>query len=320
MNNIEYMNELGNNNIPFLFIFDFHKENIIVKKIPDIDSNEILYNIKGTNNYYNESKLIKKIKFEKYPVSYSEYLKAFNIVHQNLKYGNSYLCNLTMETPIKLNLDLKEIFYYSNATYKLYYKNIFTVFSPETFVEIKNGKIYSHPMKGTIDAGIPNAEKVILNDKKEMAEHYTIVDLIRNDLSIVSKNVKVERFRYITKLKTNQKNLLQVSSEISGELDKNYNKKIGSIIYKLLPAGSISGAPKEKTFEIIQQSENYKRGFYTGIFGIFDGVNLDSAVMIRYIENKDGGYFFKSGGGITFKSNPKDEYQELIDKIYVPIT
>jgi para-aminobenzoate synthetase component I len=201
----------------------------------------------------------------------------------------------------------------------LIYEDKFVVFSPETFVKVKDKKIYSFPMKGTINADIDNAEKLILNDPKETAEHYTIVDLIRNDLSIVSENVGVEKFRFIDKINTNQKTLLQVSSKISGTLDGNYTEKIGSIIFNLLPAGSVSGAPKEKTVEIINQVENYKRGFYTGVFGFFDGKDLDSAVMIRFIERAGDEIYFKSGGGITSMSNSKYEYQEMIDKVYVPI-
>jgi para-aminobenzoate synthetase component 1 len=94
---------------------------------------------------------------------------------------------------------------------------------------------------------------------------------------------------------------------------------LGEIILKLLPAGSITGAPKPKTLEIINRGENYKRDFYTGIFGYFDGKNLDSAVMIRFIENKNGQLYFKSGGGITSMSDATKEYDELIQKIYVPI-
>jgi para-aminobenzoate synthetase component 1 len=72
--------------------------------------------------------------------------------------------------------------------------------------------------------------------------------------------------------------------------------------------------------EIIKEAENYPRNYFTGIFGIFDGSDLDSAVMIRFIENIDGELYFKSGGGITSMSNPGAEYQEMIDKVYVPIT
>jgi para-aminobenzoate synthetase component 1 len=85
-----------------------------------------------------------------------------------------------------------------------------------------------------------------------------------------------------------------------------------------LPAGSISGAPKPKTLEIIKKIEDYERGFYTGICGYFDGNALDTGVMIRFIEQEGDQLFFKSGGGITSFSDAKTEYQEMIDKIYLP--
>jgi para-aminobenzoate synthetase component 1 len=88
---------------------------------------------------------------------------------------------------------------------------------------------------------------------------------------------------------------------------------------KLLPAGSISGTPKRKTVEIIKEAENYDRGFYTGIFGIIDEEKgfLDSGVIIRYIENQNGEFIYKSGGGITLDSDVVSEYQELINKVYI---
>ena len=88
---------------------------------------------------------------------------------------------------------------------------------------------------------------------------------------------------------------------------------------KLLPAGSISGAPKKKTVEILKDIENEPRGFYTGVFGIFDGENLESAVMIRFIEQQGEKLYFRSGGGITSMSNPEEEYKEALQKIYVPV-
>ena len=191
--------------------------------------------------------------------------------------------------------------------------------SPETFVQIRGTVITSYPMKGTIDATIPCAKDIILNDPKEIAEHATIVDLIRNDLSRVANEVEVKRYRYIEKLTTNKKDLLQVSSEISGRLYDNYLEKLGDIIFMLLPAGSICGAPKAKTLEIIRKAENYERGFYTGICGYFDGENLDSGVMIRFLEQEGEDLIFKSGGGITAKSEIKKEYEELIQKVYVPV-
>ena len=173
-------------------------------------------------------------------------------------------------------------------------------------------------MKGTIDASFPDAEKVILTNPKEAAEHATIVDLIRNDLSMVSQKVWVERYRYIDKIKTNDKTLLQVSSEVSGILPAEFDGEYGDLLLKLLPAGSITGAPKPSTVKISQDAENYARGYYTGVMGYFDGENFESAVMIRYIENQNGQMVFKSGGGITAMSNARDEYQEIIDKVYLP--
>ncbi len=86
-----------------------------------------------------------------------------------------------------------------------------------------------------------------------------------------------------------------------------------------MPAGSVSGAPKPKTLEIIKAVEEEVRGYYTGVFGYFNGKDLDSGVMIRFIENREGKYFYRSGGGITTQSDVESEYQETIDKVYVPV-
>jgi para-aminobenzoate synthetase component 1 len=318
-NSIRKMNRLGAGNIPFLFIVDFEMKKPVFMTLEEASTKNIFYDVNGLTNYYKKRNIDKKVVLKKYPVAFDDYFKSFNIVADNLKAGNTYLLNLTFQTKIEINFSLEEIFFNSIAKYKLLYGDKFVVFSPETFVKIIDGKIYSYPMKGTIDAGIKNAREIILNDEKEKAEHTTIVDLIRNDLSMIADNVEVEEFRFVDKIKTNEKELLQVSSKISGNLPENYNEKLGDIIFQLLPAGSISGAPKGKTIEIIKSAESYKRGFYTGVFGIFDGKNVDCAVMIRFIENMEGDLYFKSGGGITAKSDPRKEYQELIDKVYVPI-
>ena len=174
-------------------------------------------------------------------------------------------------------------------------------------------------MKGTIDASIPNAQAKILGDIKEMAEHTMVVDLLRNDLSIVSSKVRVEKFRYIDKINAGNKKLLQVSSKISGHLKNNWHERIGTILTSILPAGSITGTPKKETIEILKKTEEYDRGFYTGIFGVYDGQNLDTCVMIRFIEeDKSNQKYYKSGGGITCDSDVNLEYEELLDKIYLP--
>lgn len=312
---ISKMNEYGKERKPFFFIFDFELENPSVYSLDELFGENIFFKINDSQPI----KCDKNVHLKKMPVEFCIYKDSFDFVVSEISKGNSYLLNLTFPTEIKINLSLEEIFLHSSAKYKLLYKNQFVVFSPETFVKIENGIISSYPMKGTIDANLPNAEETILNDKKEFAEHVTIVDLIRNDLSIVAKNVHVEIFRYVEKIFSNQKELLQISSKIVGELENDYHQKLGKIIFSMLPAGSISGAPKKKTIEIIQQVEKRKRGFYSGVFGIYDGNNLDSAVMIRFIEKVDDKLFFRSGGGITYMSNVRKEYQELSDKIYVPI-
>ena len=174
-------------------------------------------------------------------------------------------------------------------------------------------------MKGTIDASLPNARERILADKKEEAEHATIVDLIRNDLSQVASEVTVSRYRYIDELQTNRGRLLQVSSEIRGKLPEDWKASLGDILFRLLPAGSITGAPKKKTMQIISEAETYERGFYTGVMGYFDGSSLDSAVMIRFVEQEGDRMYFKSGGGITCRSEVESEYHEMKQKVYVPI-
>lgn len=316
---LEQMNEYGKRNIPFLFILDFELQSPIILPLEEASQEEVFFNIKGFKNYIDLTTLPEFIEFEQQAIPFARYKTAFELVQKHLQYGDSFLTNLTFPSAISTNLSLRQIFEYSTAPYRLLYKDQFTFFSPEPFVTIENGVIASYPMKGTIDASLPNAAQQILADKKERAEHNTIVDLIRNDLSSVAKKVRVEQFRYIDKVSSLDKELLQVSSKITGQLAENYPAHLGDIFEKLLPAGSICGAPKPKTVAIIKAAENYVRGYYTGICGYYKDGKVESGVMIRFIENIDGQLFYKSGGGITVSSNVDKEYQELIDKVYVPI-
>jgi para-aminobenzoate synthetase component 1 len=316
----EYINNLTSKNIPFLFILAFDPDENLVIPLDEIDPGKLLYQINRKTNNANQTPvpIHNEVIFRKQALSFEAYKKQFDQIAFHLRRGDSYLTNLTCQTPIECNLSLLEIFQRAKAKYKIWYRNQWVVFSPETFVKIEAGQIYSFPMKGTIDASLPKAEESLMKNPKEAAEHATIVDLIRNDLSRVAKGVKVDRYRYIDTVKTNQGTLLQASSQISGKLAPDYKAHLGDILFELLPAGSISGAPKEKTVEIIKQTETYKRGFYTGICGIFDGQNLDSGVMIRFIEKLGSQYFFKSGGGITVNSQAEEEYLEMIQKVYLP--
>jgi para-aminobenzoate synthetase component I len=311
-------NKLARSGTAFLFVIDFEMQAPELIRLSEVDPSEILFEVNGFSNTEQRTIPVRPT-IKKFPEGRDSYSEKFAMVSRHLQRGDSFLVNLTIKTEIRTTSSLEELFYASRAKYKLYTKNRFLVFSPETFIQTRDNFIYSFPMKGTIDASIPDAPGKILADAKELAEHVTIVDLIRNDLSIVAENVSVTRFRYIDEVRTSDKHLLQVSSEITGKLKAEVENSPGTLLIALLPAGSVTGAPKKKTVEIIQHAEKEKRGFYTGVFGIFDGRNIDSGVMIRFIENANDRLFYRSGGGITTQSVSEAEYQEAIDKIYVPV-
>lgn len=313
------MDELSQKKVPFFFMIDFLVNQVEIFTEKELSEKGLLIDFQTFSNTKKKEALHKKPEWKTYPETLESFKKGFDKVQENIRLGNSYLTNYTRKTKIETNLSLEEIFYHSQAKYKVLCPDFFVFFSPETFVKIIDDKIFTYPMKGTIDASLENAAEILKNDKKEKAEHYTVVDLLRNDLSRVAQNVTVDQFQYIELLKTYQKNLFAMSSEISGSLKEEFKGKIGSIMQKLLPAGSILGAPKTKTLEIILEAEGFDRGFYTGVCGWFDGENLDSCVMIRFIEKEGNSLYFKSGGGITHMSKLEDEYQEMKNKIYVPI-
>jgi len=317
-NGFTEIDTLGQSRTPFLFIISYDQKKIFVKPLNELDD-DIYYKLEDWRNYP-VRKREKKCTFSKYPIDFSSYKKALDTVLEEIRSGNTYLLNLTFKTPIETNYSLKEIFTYSRAKFKLYYKDEFICFSPERFVEMHEGRIATYPMKGTIDANLPHAKERILSDSKEMAEHVMIVDLMRNDLGIIGSEVKVEKFRFVEKIKAGDKELLQVSSKITAKLPKNWKDGMGTLLSLLLPAGSITGTPKKSTVEIIKNVENFDRGFYTGVFGVFDGTSLRSGVMIRFIEQEQGKLYYKSGGGITIDSDAKSEHNELIDKIYLPFS
>jgi para-aminobenzoate synthetase component 1 len=308
------MNQWGEASRPFVFLVDFECRQPKIWELAN-SFEEILLDFPGFE-LRNYTKANKALNLQKTPVTLQDYTAGFEIVKKNLEAGNSFLTNFTSITRLQMDWSMEEVFASAVSKYKVWYKGHFVCFSPETFVRIKDGQIKSYPMKGTIDADLPNARELILGNDKEMAEHATIVDLIRNDLSMVSSNVEVTQYRKYEVIPTGGKRLGQVSSEITGKLECDYKTKLGEIIFSLLPAGSISGAPKKKTVEIIREAEGEERGYYTGICGYFDGESLDSCVLIRYLDEQGR---YRSGGGITFLSNLEEEYQEMIDKVYVPI-
>jgi len=309
----EDLNKFGKQREPFLFFCDFEAKRVEVFPLENLEAEDIEYQIIQRYTYKNHTHFLNPL-----PSSFANYKKKFDKIIEKIQAGETYILNLTQATPIAPKKTLHEMFHLANAAYKLRFKDRFLCFSPEQFVQIKENRIHTFPMKGTINADIKNAREKILANEKELAEHIMVVDLLRNDLSIVAKDVTVEQFRYISEIEAGDKKLLQVSSHISGNIGKDWHESIGTILQNLLPAGSISGAPKRSTLQIIDDVEEYERGFFTGVFGVYDGEEFNSGVMIRYIEKTADGFVYKSGGGITLESDAQAEYQELLDKIYLP--
>ncbi|MDD2356531.1 MAG: aminodeoxychorismate synthase component I [Thiovulaceae bacterium] len=298
---------------PFLFFTDFQASKFHVYRLDELEENDIEFCFDANFTYKKHD-----LTLQKFPISFLNYKEKFDKLIENIKAGNTYLFNLTAPTVLTSKHSFKEIFSAANAPFKLRYKDEFICFSPERFITIEDNSISTFPMKGTIDASTPNAKEIILADEKEMAEHVMIVDLLRNDLGIVANDVQVEKFRYTEIINAGEKKLLHVSSKIVAKLPDDWRENLSTILQKLLPAGSISGTPKKKTVELIKRIEGYERGYFSGVFGVFDGKNLQSAVMIRFIENQNGQLIYKSGGGITLDSDALNEYNELLDKIYIP--
>lgn len=226
----------------------------------------MFFNLKGQSNA-KQSQRLTTPSLTKIGIDKAIYSNGFKKALSEIKHGNSFLLNLTFPSPIELNGDLEDVFFHAKSPYKLLWKDRFTCFSPECFIRIQNDHIYTYPMKGTISADLPNEREILMHNQKEIREHNTIVDLMRNDLSRIAKQVTVTQFRYIEKITTNQGELLQSSSEIRGRLPSCWHKNLGTMLFDLLPAGSVSGAPKDKTTAIIRQAELGERGYYCGFLG-----------------------------------------------------
>jgi len=190
------MNSYGKEKTPFLFIIDFDLKKPMVFRLTEVPD-DIHYVIQKQQSIKETTKLPDDFLFRSCPPSIKQYMEGFSTVLGEIIYGNSFLLNLTYPSEVQTDLSLEQIFDHSQAAYKLWIKNQLVVFSPESFVQIKGNKISSYPMKGTIKADVPAAQQKLIDNEKELAEHYTIVDLIRNDLSMVAHQVKVERFRYL---------------------------------------------------------------------------------------------------------------------------
>ena len=306
---------------PFFFAVDFEKESWFLLRPQEAAEKGILYSLNGHSNAKplpHQDLVSLHLLEDQLPELKRHYQKAFTAVQKQLNWGNSFLLNLTFPVEVHLDGSLEEVFWQSHAPFKLYWKGRFTVFSPESFVRIRGNQIETFPMKGTRPADKPGAAQELLEDHKEKAEHATIVDLLRNDLSQFAHSVRVERYRYIEEIQRQQGGLLQSSTHIKGELPNSWKSHFAHYLDLLLPAGSVSGAPKPQTLEIIRNTETDSRGFYSGVFGVFDGTTIQSAVAIRFLELKGDKVYYRAGGGITHLSQFENEFDELLQKVYLP--
>ena len=181
---------------------------------------------------------------------------------------------------------------------------------------MENGTLHTFPMAGTRPRGRDETEdkaleKELLTDEKELAEHNMLVDLGRNDLGKISRfgTVKVEKLHSVERFS----HVMHIGSSVSGKIKEEYDAL--DAIEAVLPAGTLSGAPKIRACQLIGELENNKRGIYGGAVGYIDFAgNMDTCIAIRMAYKKNGKVFVRSGAGIVADSVPEREYEECLNK------
>ena len=252
-----------------------------------------------------------------------EYVAKINKIKYYLKLGDTYQINYS--NPIKCNyscskfslyLYLRSIAKPANGFYLNTGENQILSLSPEKFFETKNDKIYTYPIKGTINRSDDIVEdnklkKQLRKSEKDKAEHLMIVDLLRNDLGKICQygTVQVENLYNIKSFET----IHHMETTVYGNLLENINFK--DIIIALFPGGSITGAPKERSMEIIDEIETYNREIYTGAIGYISSkryMNFNIAIRTLNFKNNQG--LYPVGGGIVWDSTAKGERKEALNK------
>ena len=256
--------------------------------------------------------------FLKENITFEEYKKDIEEIKNLISNGTTYEVNYTYSNDVFTNSEGYNLFLNliknQKTKYCAYIKNDFEEilsFSPELFFKIENNKIITKPMKGTVKRKGEDEKEInfLKNDVKNLAENTMIVDLLRNDLSKIknSKNITVDKLFEVETHKT----LHQMTSTISASLDEINLKDILSSIF---PCGSITGAPKVSTMEIIDKIERYKRNIYCGAIGLIHKEKMEFSVPIRILEKKENKFQFYQGGAIVWKSDVLDEWEECKTK------
>ncbi|MCS7053756.1 MAG: aminodeoxychorismate synthase component I [Ignavibacterium sp.] len=276
-----------------------------------INSEKIIFDF---NSNYN-------IKNFRLNVSRNEYINSIQRIKNYIEAGDTYQVNFTVKGKFVFTGEISSLFqnlvFNQSAKYigviNLPEKFIISI-SPELFFEVHKNKIITRPMKGTSHRGFnlqsDHLSKYRLElSEKEKAENVMIVDLLRNDLGRISKfgSVKVNKLFYIEKYET----VFQMVSEIQASLKK--GTKFSDIIKNIFPCGSVTGAPKIRTMEIIQELEKEKRNVYTGSIGIFlkDKISFNVAIRTLVIDKKTNKGEIGLGSGIVWDSAPPKEYEEV---------
>jgi len=334
-NEIENLSSANIDELNFPNIYFFIPEFVITSE------NEIIMihykNDKHTEDYVND--IINQIESFKIPnekknrnriellqrFPEKEYIETVNEIKKHIQRGDIYEMNFCQEfysfseiNPLDTYIRLREL---SPAPFACFYKNkdkFLMSTSPERFLKKTGNTIISQPIKGTIKRGINALEdeklkEKLLNDPKERAENVMIVDLVRNDLSRTAKkqSVRVEELYGIYSFKNVHQMISTIKSEIEKETD------IIEVLENAFPMGSMTGAPKIRAMEIIEEFEKTKRGLYSGAFGYFSpDKDFDFNVVIRsLLYNETKKYVsFTVGGAITSLANAKDEYNECLVK------
>ncbi|MGF0108354.1 MULTISPECIES: aminodeoxychorismate synthase component I [unclassified Clostridium] len=323
------LDDFNISDIKFIFynniiIFDLHNNKQYITSLKGSEEEIDLIMDKIKNSIKIEENKVEGIKKE-FVSNFNkiDYKSAITKLKNYIISGDVYIANMTQRFYTESTEDSFEIYKklrsINKAPFSAYMNfNDFQIISssPERFLEVNNRKVVTRPIKGTRPRGQTKEEDIknsleLLNSEKDKAELLMVVDLERNDLSKVCKHHSV-KVTELFKLET-YATVFHLVSTVEGEL----KDEVSAIkcIKECFPGGSITGTPKIRAMEIIEELEALKRNIYTGSIGYFDfRGNADFNIAIRTIIKKDNKAYFGVGGGITYDSNEEDEYNETLDK------